>query len=76
MPGKEITPAQKRAVAKYNAKAYDRIEMKVKKGEKAAIIAHSKTMGETLNGFLNRAVKQTIERDNKEPSEKGVTKCR
>ena len=29
-----ISEAQRRAVAKYNAKSYDRIELKVKKGEK------------------------------------------
>ena len=60
---KPLTEAQRRAVAKYNAKAYERIEMKVKKGEKAVIVAHAETMGETLNKFLNRAVKETMEND-------------
>ena len=32
-----ITEAQKRASAKYNAKAYDRIELKVKKGKVRSI---------------------------------------
>lgn len=69
MPDKEKKPsaAQRRAVAKYNAKAYDRIEMKVKKGEKAVIVAHAENMGETLNKFLNRAVRQTIQSDGGEP---------
>lgn len=60
---KPLSEAQRRAVAKYNAKAYERIEMKVKKGEKSVIVAHAETMGETLNGFLNRAVKETMEND-------------
>ena len=38
-----ITEAQKRASAKYNAKAYDRIELKVKKGHKAKIKAHAES---------------------------------
>lgn len=58
-----ISESQKRAVAKYNAKAYDRIEMKVPKGEKDEIIAHAKLTDGTLNKFLNRAVRETIERD-------------
>ncbi len=65
MPEKKpISEAQRRAVAKYNAKSYERIEMKVHKGEKAAIVAHAEARAETLNSFLNRAVKETIERDN------------
>lgn len=63
---KPISEAQRRAVAKYNAKSYERIEMKVRKGEKAAIVAHAEERAETLNGFLNRAVKETIERDTNE----------
>ncbi len=64
MPEKKpISEAQRRAVARYNAKSYERIEMKVRKGEKAAIVAHAEEREETLNGFLNRAVKETIERD-------------
>lgn len=65
VPNKKEKPsaAQRRAVAKYNAKAYDRIEMKVRKGEKAAIVAHAEKMGETLNKFLNRAVRQTVQSD-------------
>lgn len=48
----------------FNAQNYDRIELTVKKGEKAAIKAHAIQNGETLNGFINRAISETIERDN------------
>ena len=48
-----ITEAQKRAVAKYNAANYDRIEIKVPKGRKAAIEAHAKSKGESINGLVN-----------------------
>ena len=48
-----ISEAQKRAVAKYNAANYDRIEVKVPKGRKAAIDAHAKAKGESVNGLVN-----------------------
>ena len=48
-----ITPAQRRAVAKYNAANYDRIEIKVPKGRKQAVEAHAKAMGESVNGLVN-----------------------
>ncbi|MBQ2395632.1 MAG: hypothetical protein II304_01150 [Bacteroidales bacterium] len=59
-----VSEAKKRANAKYNAKAYDRIELKVKKGEKDRIKAHAVNNGESLNGFVNRAIEETILRDN------------
>jgi len=59
----KYTEGQKEATAKYNAKAYDRIELKVKKGEKTTLQAHAENRGESLNGFVNRAITETIERD-------------
>ena len=50
----------------YNKKAYDRLEMKVPKGEKESIVAHAEKTDGTLNKFLNRAVREAMERDNKE----------
>lgn len=61
--------AQQRAVAKYNAKSYDRVELKVTKGKKETIKAHAENKGESLNGFINRAIDETMERDN---TKKGV----
>ena len=56
--------AQQRATNKYNKKAYDRLEMQVYKGEKEKIVAHAMEHDGTLNKFLNRAVKEAMERDN------------
>ena len=58
-----ISEARKRANAKYNAKAYDRVEMKVPKGEKSEIQAHAEKYDGSLNRFMNRAVSEAIERD-------------
>ncbi len=58
-----LSDARKRANAKYNAKAYDRIEVKVTKGTKGIIQSHAEAKNESLNGFINRAIDETIKRD-------------
>lgn len=64
-----ISEARQRANAKYNKKAYDRLEMKVPKGKKAEILSHAEEQGESLNKFLNRVVENQMVLD-KEPKNK------
>lgn len=59
-----ISEAQRKAVAKYNAANYDRIELRIEKGQKQALKDHAEARGETLNGFVNRAIQEAVERDN------------
>ena len=59
-----ISDSQKRAVAKYNAANYDRIELRVEKGKKDIIKAHAEKRGESVNAFINRAIDEAMERDN------------
>ena len=49
---------------KYNEKAYDRIALTVKKGTKDHLKNHALQQGETLNGFINRAIANQIQTDN------------
>ena len=56
--------AQKKAVAKYNSANYEQILVRVNKGEKEAFSAHAQRCGESLNAFVNRALHETMERDN------------
>lgn len=44
--------AQKEATARYNKKAYDRIEIKVKKGQKEQIAAYAASRGKSVNQFI------------------------
>ena len=44
----------------------DEIKVRVKKGRKEQIKAHAEMMGESVNGFINRAIDEAMERDNKE----------
>ena len=55
--------ASTRAQNKYIEKAYDRINLTVYKGEKETIQAHAAERGESVNGVINRAIREAMERD-------------
>jgi predicted HicB family RNase H-like nuclease len=44
--------------------SYDRINLITPKGKKEIIKEHAANHGESLNGFINRAINEAIERDN------------
>jgi len=46
----------------------DRVNLTMSKGRKDAIKAHAATRGESVNGFINRAITETMERDNGTPA--------
>lgn len=48
---------------RYAQKVYDRINLLVGKGQKDELKAHAEATGESLNAFINRAIKETLERD-------------
>ena len=48
---------------KYNAKVYDELKVRVHKGDKDKIKAHAESQGESVNGFINRAIDETMQRD-------------
>ncbi len=50
---------------RYNNKAYDRIAVVVPKGQKEMVKAHAELQGESVNAFIQRAIKETMERDAK-----------
>ena len=60
-----ISEARKRANETY-LKTQDEIKIRVPQGQKAEIQAHAEARGESLNGFVKRAIAETIERDNVE----------
>ena len=55
--------AQQKAVNKYMSENYDRINLTVPKGNKDKIKAHAQQRGESVNGFIGRAIEETMERD-------------
>lgn len=59
--------AQQRAVSKYMKENYDEIKVRMEKGQKDTIKAHAEARGESVNGFVNRAISEAMERDNAAP---------
>ena len=48
--------AQKEATARYNKKAYDRIDVIVPKGQRQVIKDFAASQGKSLNKFINDAI--------------------
>lgn len=46
------------------AENYDRVNLTVPKGKKNQIKEHAEAQGETVNGFINKAIDEKMERDN------------
>ena len=63
MPERKNSEARIRANNKYAAKAYDRINIAVPKGRKAGLQLHAEQRGESLNGFIGRAIEEQVKRD-------------
>lgn len=60
---KKVSAAQRRATDKYLEK-FDEMRVRVPAGQKAVIKAHADAKNESLNGFVIRAMAETMERDN------------
>lgn len=58
--GKAATRAQNR----YISKAYDRINLVVRKGQRDIIRAHADRLGLSVNSFIQRAIDTAMARDN------------
>ncbi len=53
--------AQKEATARYNKKAYDRIDVVVPKGRRKVIADYAKAHGKTTNKFIVEAIDRAME---------------
>ena len=60
----KVSKAQQKAVAKYMKNNYDEIKVRVEKGKREIIKAAAEQAGESLNGYIKKAVDQRMERDN------------
>ncbi len=56
--------SQLRATKKYIREKLDEIKLRVPKGQREVIQQHAARQGESVNGFITRAVKETMKRDN------------
>lgn len=58
----KYSDAQKEATARYNKKAYDRINLIVKKGQRQAIKDFAASQGKSLNRFICDLIENEMER--------------
>lgn len=57
-----VSEAQKKASVKYLEKL-DEVRIRMPKGRKDIIKAHAEALGESVNGFINRAIDNQISQD-------------
>lgn len=48
---------------RYKDKAYECYNLSFHKGERDAVKSHAAALGESMNGFIMRAIKETMARD-------------
>ena len=65
---RKYTDAQKRSAKKWDAANLDRVSIAMPKGKKDMIKTHAGTRNESINGFINRAIDEAIERDSDAPA--------
>lgn len=53
--------AQQKAVSKYMKENYDEIKIRMPKGKKAKIKAYADSKGESINGFVNKAIDKAMD---------------
>lgn len=58
------TQAQNIATYKYNKEHLKRVPLDMQKTDYEILKQHVDARGETVNGFIKRAISETIERDN------------
>ena len=58
-----VSKAQQKAVAKYEAKAYDKVLLRLPKGRLDELKVYTMAHGESVNGFIGRAIQEAMERD-------------
>ena len=60
MPKTKTSSAVKQ---RYNEKAYDRIAVVVPKGRRTELKTYAERKGESLNGFITKAIDERMERE-------------
>ena len=59
----KYTEARRDGNRKWDAANLDRVSLALPKGRKDIIKAHAESKGESLNAFINRAIDETMERE-------------
>ena len=63
LASQKYTEARRDGNRRWDAANLDRVSIAMPKGKKDVVKAHAEGHGESLNGFINRAIVETMERD-------------
>lgn len=63
MSPRKYTEAVKQSNRKWDAANLDRLSIALPAGSRDKIKAHAQAQGESVNGFIGRAISETMERD-------------
>jgi predicted HicB family RNase H-like nuclease len=58
-----VSKSQVKAQSKWESKAYDKILLRMKKGERAIIIETADIQGKSLNSYIIEAINEKLDRD-------------
>ena len=58
---------------RYNNRAYDNVRLRLYKGQKELLQSHAADRGESLNAWINRAIKKQLEDEGGELPEQDKT---
>lgn len=61
--------AHQDASARYNAKAYTQIQIRVKKGKKEIIEEYANKAGASINNYINNAIDRQLIKDGYKPEQ-------
>ena len=62
-----VSKAQQKAVSKYMKENYDVYQIRMPKGKKDIIKAHAEARGESVNGFIGRAIDAALSGSTAQP---------
>lgn len=69
MSPRKYTEAVKQSNRKWDAANLDRLSIALPSGSRDKIKAHAQAQGESVNGFIGRAITETMERDSSPDSQ-------
>ena len=69
MSAQRYTEAKKITNQRWDKENLDRISIALRKGTKDEIKDHAAAQGESMNEFIQRAIKETMQRDKEKPRE-------
>ena len=62
-PNNYIVDGVRVSADQYNKGKYEDLRVRVPKGQKEVIKAHAEAQGESVNGFINRAIAEAMDQD-------------